>query len=120
MNAITPVNQVLLDKFKRMFRCDAARISQPLPNDTMFLIIGRKRHTSEDAGIWIDQQGSEKNWDYLAESCIASGDTEEELMASARKYHDLQGLSMLDVFEGKTKKARAAAQHLAFRCVSSK
>jgi len=83
------IHQEALETFKEMFKCDSARISSPL-GKTLFLIIGYKRNTREDKGQWVDQQGKHLNWDYLLETCIASGDTEFELMESARRYLELK------------------------------
>lgn len=73
----------LRDKFREMFDCDEVRISRPLGR--MFLILGSRRSTSEDEGQWY-RNGEPVDWDYLAEKVVASGDTEEELIASAEEY----------------------------------
>ena len=79
--------------FCRMFKCDTARISSPL-GKTMFLIIGHNRNTRQDEGKWLDGKGRRRDWDYVQETCIASGDTETALMRSARHYKKLLGMSM--------------------------
>lgn len=88
----------LISRFKQMFGCDSARISNPL-GDTMFLIIGNKRNTKDDAGVWRDQHGNVKNWDYINEFVIASGKTEKELIKSAKEYKKLLGMSWPEYFE---------------------
>ena len=80
--------------FRRMFKCDTARISSPL-GKTKFLIIGHNRSTKEDGGVsWRDENGRRMDWDYVLETCVASGDTEAALMGSARRYKELLGISM--------------------------
>lgn len=78
--------------FRKMFCCDSSRISNPM-GDMMFLIIGNKRNTKDDAGFWCDEHGNIKNWDYINESVIASGKTIKELIKSAKKYKKLLGMS---------------------------
>lgn len=82
----------LVRRFRRMFKADAARLSSPL-GKTIFLIIGFNRNTKDDPGQWVDQDGKVKNWDYVQESCIASGDTVDDLIASAKHYKRLQGMT---------------------------
>lgn len=86
----------LLRRFKRMFKCDSVRITKPLT--TMFLIIGNKRSTRKDkrenGSVWVDERGKEKHWTYTTEQVIASGDTEAELIASAKHYKRLTGMTM--------------------------
>jgi hypothetical protein len=83
----------LLDKFKEMFGCDTARITKPI--DRMFLIIGDKCRSE---GQWF-RNGEPHSFDYIAEKCIASGYTEDELIASAEKYRRLQGMTMVEAVE---------------------
>lgn len=94
---------VILRRFKRMLGCDTARISKPL--DKMFLIIGWKRHTRE----WKDhawyKNGERFDFEYTEEHCIASGRTMKELLASAKEYKRLQGLSWADYFVERAAKA---------------
>jgi len=83
----------LLVRFKRMFKCDSARIYDG--GETLFLIIGRTRNTKDDEGQWM-KDGEPVDWDYLAESTIASGRTEAELMESAKEYLKLSKMSRID------------------------
>ncbi len=87
----------LVRRFCRMFKADTARLSAPLKK-TIFLIIGFNRNTKDDPGQWVDQDGKVKNWNYVQESCIASGDTVDELIASAKHYKRLQGMTWEEFF----------------------
>lgn len=78
----------LIDKFVEMFGCDAARIITPCGRP--FLIIGFNRNTRQDTGQWT-RNGEPIEFDYLQETVIASGDTEAELIESAKKYKRLLG-----------------------------
>lgn len=82
----------LVRRFVRMFKCDTARITSPLGKH--FLIIGHNRNTKDDSGVWTDEHGVRKDWGYVNEQVIASGDTLSELVASARHYKQLCGMSM--------------------------
>lgn len=77
----------LVRRFVRMFKCDAARITSPLGKH--FLIIGHNRNTKDDPGVWTDELGNRRDWDYVHEQVIASGDTEADLIASAKRYKAL-------------------------------
>ena len=87
----------LVRRFCRMLKSDAARLTSPL-GKTIFLIIGENRNTKDDEGQWIDQDGKVRNWDYVRESCVASGDTVDELIASAKHYKRLQGMTWEQYF----------------------
>lgn len=76
----------LVGNCKEIVTCDTARISKPLEDGKMFLIIGFNRNTKDDEGQWVDENGVRKDWDYVQESVIASGFTEDELIASAKEY----------------------------------
>ena len=80
----------LIKYFRRMFDCDTVRISQPIK--IMFLIIGHKRNTKDDPGQWI-RDGEPFDFDYTAEKTIASGKTKKELIASAKEYKRLCGIT---------------------------
>lgn len=84
--------QRLVRRFIRMFKCDTARITSPLGKH--FLIIGHNRNTKDDPGVWMDEHGNRKDWDYVQEQVAASGDTDAELVASAKRYKQLCGMSM--------------------------
>jgi len=95
---LSPVTvERLVRLFRRMFKADTARLSSPL-GETIFLIIGFNRNTKDDSGQWFDQSGNVLNWDYVQESCIASGDTVSELIASAKRYKRLQSMTWNDFF----------------------
>ncbi len=86
-----PTDEKLIDFFKELFHCDSARISAP--TGRMFLIIGYRRSTKDDVeGYWMDESGCRRDWEYLDEKCIASGDTKKELVDSANDYKRLLDL----------------------------
>ena len=64
----------------------------------MFLIIGFNRNTKDDEGQWVDENGVRKDWDYVQESVIASGFTEDELIASTVEYVRLCGMTWEEYF----------------------
>lgn len=72
--------------FRRMFRCDTARIIR-FPRK-MFLVIGFDWNTRRDAGQWV-KNGKPIHFNYVRETVIASGRTDKELLASARHYKNL-------------------------------
>lgn len=82
--------------FKILFKCDNIRFTAPL-NKRIFLIIGSKRNTKKDSGVWIDQNGNPQNWDYLRETTIASGETIGELINNAKTYKSLEGKKAIDL-----------------------
>lgn len=92
-------HQELAIRLARMFKCDTARITQPM--ETMFLVIGTKRSTRTDKkngrGVWTNERGNEKHFTYVEERVIASGDTAKELTASAKHYKRVCGMTMLGV-----------------------
>lgn len=87
MNLLILNNQKFLKKIKRMFKCDTVRISKPL--DTIFLVIGFKRSSSEDVDVEYTLDGKPYCFDYVEEKCIASGKDEESLLESAKAYKKL-------------------------------
>ena len=88
------INTKLLNKFKKIFKCDSVRILQP--SNKMFLIIGYKKNTKDDIYVWYTQNGRLKNFDYIEEKVIASGHNEKELLISAKEYKRLCNINMLD------------------------
>lgn len=94
-------NQKLSSKCREIIECDVARISNL--GGKLFLIIGFNRNTKDDPGVNIQQfeDGSqiEKDWDYVAERVVASGETEEELIESAEYYKKLCGMAMIEFLE---------------------
>ncbi len=86
-----PVQRLVM-RFHYMFdTCDSIRISTPL--DTMFLIIGFKRHTKDVPGQWL-KNGEPFDFEYIEEKCIASGNTEAELISSAIEYKRLCNMTI--------------------------
>lgn len=81
--------------FARLLKSDSARICRPGGGD-MFLIIGYRRNTRDDPGVWVDGDGLRKDWDYTQEATVASGRTVRELIASAKHYQRLTGMTMLE------------------------
>ncbi len=73
-----------------MLGCDTVRLSTP--GGTMFLVMGFRRNTRDDAGQWRDEHGRPADFDYVAEQTVASGETPEQLLASVEEY--LEHLSM--------------------------
>jgi hypothetical protein len=67
----------------------------------MFLIIGWNRNTKDDPGQWV-KNGVPFDFDYTQEQVIASGRTEKELEASARRYRRLRGMSWEEYFKLKS------------------
>ena len=82
----------ILEKCKEIVTCDTARISKPLDDGKMFLIVGFIRSTKDDEGQWVDENGERRDFDYLQEYVIASGFTEKELINSTKEYVKLFGM----------------------------
>lgn len=83
----------LVMRCREIIECDTARIT--IPYREMFLVIGFNRNTKDDEGQWV-KDGEPYDFDYVAEQIVASGETEEELLASAREYKRLCGMTMED------------------------
>jgi len=83
-------------RFKEMFGCDTARISHA--GGKLFLIIGQCRKTQDDRSLQWYRNGEPIHFDYVAEKVIASGDTMDELIASAKEYKRLLGMTWADYF----------------------
>ena len=86
----------ILKECKKIIKCDTARISKPLGR--MFLIIGFNRNTKDDEGQWT-KNGKPFDFDYVDEKCVASGNTSEELIADAKEYQRLCGISWEQYFK---------------------
>ncbi len=88
---IRDYNPKLSSKCMEIIECDTARISNVDGN--LFLIIGFDRNTKDDPGQWheVDQDGTWKarDWDYIREKVVASGQTEEGLIQDAWNYKRL-------------------------------
>lgn len=100
-------NKKLVDFFKEMFDCEFARLSQP--TDKIFLIIGEKRNTKEDHKDsptqwkeYVQEQWIPRDWEYVNEKVIASGNTIEELIKSAEKYKKISKMTMEEYLESET------------------
>ena len=83
----------LIAECRKIIKCDTARISQPL--EKMFLVIGFNRNTKDDKGQWI-KNDKEIDFDYVHEITVVSGNTEDELIASAKEYVRLSKMTMED------------------------
>lgn len=92
-------HETLITKFVELFGCDKARIVQA--GDKLFLILGWKRSTRSDAGQWHDSEGRPIHFDYVHEEVVASGAGEDALIASAKEYKELTGLTWSEYFERK-------------------
>lgn len=94
----------LIARCRSIINCDVARISKPIKR--MYLIIGFNKNTKDDSGQWV-KDGKPFNFDYVDEHIIASGDTEDELIASVEEYKRLSNMSWEEYFkaviEGKEK-----------------
>ena len=91
----------LIQECRKHIRCDTARISKICGK--MYLIIGFNRNTKDDTGNQIVNEDNERvDFDYIRESVVASGDTEEELINSAKEYGELSNMTWEQYF-GKCK-----------------
>lgn len=88
-------HEALIERARAIIEFDVARISKPMGR--MYLIIGFNKNTKNDAGQWV-KNGEPINFDYVEEKIVASGSTEEELIASVREYKRLSGMSWEDYF----------------------
>ena len=89
-------NEDMLDRLvmqcREIIKCDSARITTL--QEKMFLVIGFNRNTKDDSdGYWMDETGTKRDFDYVHETVIAYGKTEEELLASVREYKRLCGMT---------------------------
>jgi hypothetical protein len=89
----------LIEKCKKYLICDTARISKPLENGKMFLIVGFDRNTKNDEGKWINRNYETVNFNYTQESVVASGFDEKELIDSVKEYTRLSQLNWNEYFE---------------------
>jgi len=76
--------ETLIEKTKRLFRCDAVRLCR-FPG-AIFALLGWHR-TSD--GEWFDQDGAPRTFDYLEEKTVAHGDDLESLWVDIRRYRRL-------------------------------
>ncbi len=91
-------NPALSSKCMEIVECDVARIRQ-FQDGKMFLIIGFNRNTKDDPGETLIN-GKAVDYDYIDENVVASGETESELIESARRYKKLYGMTMLEFLTG--------------------
>lgn len=102
------MTQIDMQPFIDLIGCDTARILKP--GGRMFLLVGYKRNTanSPDGGAWF-KNGQRMDFDYTEEHTVASGETVEELMRSAKDYALLKGLTWQEFFDGKISDAQRTA-----------
>ena len=83
----------LVMRCRELIECDTARITTR--RGKIFLVIGVNQTTKYDEhGYWTDENGKRRDFDYVHEVTVASGDTEEELIASLREYKRICDLTM--------------------------
>jgi hypothetical protein len=76
--------------------CDTGRISKP--SDKMFFIAGYNKNTRDDEGQWV-KNGACIDFDYIAETVVAHGKTEDELVASCEEYKRLCDMTWEEYFQ---------------------
>ena len=85
--------QRLVMRFSYMFDCyDSVRISHG--SNKYFLIIGVTRNTKDNPSYQTLRNGEQWDYDYVDEKCIASGQTEDEVIKSAIEYKRLCNMTM--------------------------
>jgi len=66
----------------------------------MYLVIGWNASTKDDLNSqWYDGNGVARNWDYIRELVVASGETATELIASVNEYIRLCDMTMTEYLE---------------------
>lgn len=86
----------LADRLIEIVGCEVGRIAKPYGR--MFFIAGWKKRSE---GEWL-RNGEPWKFDYVQEKVVASGETEAELLESAREYKRLTGVTMLQYLQEKT------------------
>ena len=81
--------------FARLLASDTARITQPT-GALLFLVLGFRRNTRDDGGVWVNQRGERRDWDYIHETVAVSAATVRGLIAEAHRYKRLTDMGMLD------------------------
>lgn len=71
--------------------CDTVRIVEA--GSYRFALLGKFRNTREDPGVWLDEKGAVKHFDYVKETTVASGQTMPQLVESLRVYLSLVKLN---------------------------
>jgi hypothetical protein len=87
-----------------MFGCDEARVA--IYGEKRFLILGWWRSTRDDHRTQWFHNGEPVHFRYLAETVVASGSSARELLASAKEYKRVQGMSAEDYLKEQIKKGR--------------
>ena len=68
--------------------------------DKIFLILIRTMTTKKMGGFfWVDENGIRKDFNYAREQVVASGKTDEELLASVEYYVKLSNMNTTDFLE---------------------
>lgn len=95
------IERQLLARCRRIVKCDTARIART--GGKLYLIIGfnRTRGTMQANGTG---NGEPYDYPYVEEHTIASGATEQELLASVREYRRLCGMTMEEYIVTKARK----------------
>lgn len=88
----------LIKKCKDIIDCDCARISEV--GNKLFLVIGTNRNTSDDDGVCVFND-EVRDFDYVQETVIASGETEEQLLESVKEYNELSKMNAMEYLFGK-------------------
>ena len=96
----------LIQKTKRLFRCDTVRLVHFEHTPTMFVVLGW-HGVSE--GEWVDHRGEPLTLEYVKEKTVAHGDTIDELWADVRKY---RRLCLLDKIKDPVKRGLAMLEAL--------
>jgi hypothetical protein len=102
----------IVKQVSKMLGCDTCRVAN-YGFGSIYLIVGRYCNTAKDreknpaAGQWY-RNGVPVDFDYVAETVVASGNTEKELVASAKEYKRLRDLTMEEYLkeQAKHKKGR--------------
>ena len=102
------VKSTMIERLQELFP-DADKVRISTPCNRMFLIIGYKRNTKDAAGQWVDQDGNARDWEYIEEKAVASGDTEQELMDDAMDYKAVGRLTWQEYFAGERRDAERAS-----------
>lgn len=86
----------IIEKCREILECDTARIC--LAGGTMYFILGFNRNTKEDEGQWF-KNDEPIDFDYVNETVVASGRTEEELIDSVKEYKRLSEITWEEYFK---------------------
>lgn len=78
----------VLEAARRMFVCDTARIERM--SGTEYLVLGHRSNTRYGR-VPITKNGQPVSREYMSEHFVASGETPEALLVSARTYRRVYG-----------------------------